>query len=187
MRNATIALALLLFGCAPAKQESKTEKPELQRVVEAIVNACDKYDFPVDWALAVCLTESGFKPGLTTYEKAARENSFGLGQVLYSTARWIKPGVSEKDLHNEEINADIFVQHLRNLNRKHCGDMVRTLREYNGGTRWAKKNNHKYYLAVVRNKKLISEQEAYHEKSIFYDYYHALCLGVMRSAGLVRP
>jgi hypothetical protein len=173
-------MILGLSGICSLKKKTAPEiKPPLYKVVSATIDACEKYDFPIDWALPVFFTESGFNPNNITYEKAVKEDSLGSGSILLSTAKDLDSNIKRSDLFDPEKNADLCVKHLSILYKKNCGDMEATLREYNGGNNWRKKKNKGYYQLVKKNRSLILKQEALSENTIFYNYYYAICLELM--------
>src|ERR1700741_18888 len=65
-------------------------------------------------AFGLVRTESGFKSSATSHVGAV-----GLTQLMPATARWLKPGVTVRELRNSETNLRIGFRYLRDLLRKY--------------------------------------------------------------------
>jgi soluble lytic murein transglycosylase-like protein len=79
-------------------------------------------------AFGLVRTESGFKSSATSPVGA-----IGLTQLMPSTARWFKRGITRSDLRNPEVNLSIGFRYLRELIEKYDGDTELALTAYNRG------------------------------------------------------
>ena len=172
------ALALTPFqqGCQDRKPRTVIADP-FYRNVQATVNACEKYSFPIDWGLAMVFTESSFNENCVSDKGAV-----GVGQVMPATARCIDSRIKRSQLFNADINMDVSIRHLTNLLEKNCGNMESALREYNGGNKWRKKDStRRYYELVKKNRARLLKQEAYNEKDFLFNYYYVICMELVGS------
>ena len=119
---------------------------EFSKKVQIIEKYCNIYDVDTELVIAIVMTESSFRHKIVKWEKVVKENAYGMGQVLLSTAKIYDKKITSKQLLIPEKNIDIMAQHIAMLNKKHNGNIEKITREYNGGTR--KKNNRGYYLRV---------------------------------------
>jgi soluble lytic murein transglycosylase-like protein len=99
--------------------------PALARQIHAAATA-NRIDPLV--AFGLVRTESGFKNSATSPVGAV-----GLTQLMPSTARFIKRGVTRSDLRNPEVNLSIGFRYLRDLIEKYDGDTELALTAYNRG------------------------------------------------------
>ncbi|HEX2210002.1 MAG TPA: lytic transglycosylase domain-containing protein, partial [Longimicrobium sp.] len=81
-----------------------------------------------DMAFGLVRTESAFKNSATSHVGA-----IGLTQLMPSTARWLKPGVTTRDLREPETNLRIGFKYLAELIEKYDGDKELALLAYNRG------------------------------------------------------
>jgi len=99
--------------------------PALARQIHAAATA-NRIDPTV--AFGLVRTESGFKNSATSPVGAV-----GLTQLMPSTARFIRRGVTRSDLRNPEVNLSIGFRYLRGLIEKYDGDTELALTAYNRG------------------------------------------------------
>lgn len=81
-----------------------------------------------DMAFGLVRTESAFKNTATSHVGA-----IGLTQLMPSTAKWLKPGVTARDLRDSETNLRIGFKYLAELIDKYEGDKELALLAYNRG------------------------------------------------------
>ncbi|HET7460023.1 MAG TPA: lytic transglycosylase domain-containing protein [Longimicrobium sp.] len=99
--------------------------PALARQIHAAATA-NHIDPTV--AFGLVRTESAFKSSATSPVGAV-----GLTQLMPSTARFIRRGVTRSDLRNPEVNLSIGFRYLRDLIEKYDGDTELALTAYNRG------------------------------------------------------
>ncbi|MFC1622019.1 transglycosylase SLT domain-containing protein [Patescibacteria group bacterium] len=81
-----------------------------------IIDSSQKYDVEPELIFATIMVESVGNPKATRYEPSLGESSWGLGQLLYSTARWIGFEGTTKELVDPAVNIDLIARyHRRNL------------------------------------------------------------------------
>jgi len=75
---------------------------------EDIINrVAQRYGVDPRLIYATIMTESAGNPNISRYEPHLRESSWGLGQILESTARSLGFRGTIEDLKNPEINIDV--------------------------------------------------------------------------------
>ena len=97
-------------------------------LAESIYDLALREDIDPDVAFGLVRTESEFKTRATSHVGA-----IGLTQLMPSTARWMKPGVTVQDLRDPETNLGIGFRYLRELLDKYDGDERLALLAYNRG------------------------------------------------------
>ncbi|MGH7751544.1 MAG: transglycosylase SLT domain-containing protein, partial [Gemmatimonadales bacterium] len=63
----------------------------------------------------------------------SRVGAIGYAQVMVATAQWYQPGITEERLYDRETNLKLGFRYLRDLLRRHKGDMRLALLSYNRG------------------------------------------------------
>lgn len=100
-----------------------------------IRGASEAYKVPFDWIKAIIGTESGFNPTAYRAEPAINDASYGLMQLLYSTARWMGFAGEPEQLFNPAVNIDIGTKYLAYLIGRYGGDSFeRIYSAYNSGS-----------------------------------------------------
>ena len=144
-----MTICVLLFSLLLIRPEfARNETTLFSNKVAMIEKACLTYDVDVELAIAIIMTESSFRHKVVKWENRAKENAYGLGQVLLSTAKLYDKKITARKLLIPERNIDITVRHIAMLSAKHNGNIKKITMEYNGGPR-AKKNI-KYYHRVIQ-------------------------------------
>lgn len=94
-----------------------------------IVRAAVQNGISPELAFGLVRTESEFKP-------TARSpvGAIGLAQLMPATARLLRPGTTEADLKDPEINLALGFRYLRDLVERYEGDTEMALLAYNRGT-----------------------------------------------------
>jgi hypothetical protein len=140
MRKLFIIGALLLFcGCAPQPESDN------QKMIRIIHEACDVFDFPVDWTMAIMWSEhSGIK---NENQKCSHHRiAYGPGGILYRTAKEdLGFEGKESELNNYEVSIPLCVSYMAKLYKAY-GKMDYTVNHYQCG----KKHNNKYFLKVQK-------------------------------------
>jgi len=81
-----------------------------------------------DLAFRLVHVESRFDP-----KARSRVGAIGYAQVMVPTAHWYQPGITEEQLYDRETNLKLGFRYLRDLLRRHKGDMRLALLSYNRG------------------------------------------------------
>jgi soluble lytic murein transglycosylase-like protein len=81
-----------------------------------------------DVAFGLVRTESAFKNSATSHVGA-----IGLTQLMPSTARWLDPDITPRDLRDQRTNLRIGFKYLKDLMQKYDGDAELALLAYNRG------------------------------------------------------
>lgn len=116
---------------SPTPQVRIIEKDELKGLTEDerallvwsryghfIRQAADKYNLDPRLIFATIMIESGGNTYAIRHEPRINDASYGLGQILYGTAKGIGFKGKPTDLYNPEINIDLIAKyHRRNLDR----------------------------------------------------------------------
>jgi soluble lytic murein transglycosylase-like protein len=97
-------------------------------LAEDIHEAAVENDIDPEIAFGLVRTESGFKNSATSPVGAV-----GLTQLMPATARWMEPGVTRRDLRDQETNLRIGFRYLRELIEKYDGNTRLALLAYNRG------------------------------------------------------
>ena len=79
-------------------------------------------------AFGLVKTESSFKNSATSHVGAR-----GLTQVMPRTARWMVPGTTAQDLHDQKTNLHLGFKYLNQMIDKYKGDVRLALLAYNRG------------------------------------------------------
>lgn len=79
-------------------------------------------------AFGLVRAESSFRTAATSPVGA-----IGLTQLMPSTARWLAPGVTTKDLRNPQTNLNLGFKYLKDLKEKYDGDEKLALLAFNRG------------------------------------------------------
>lgn len=97
-------------------------------LVSSITEAALKHDIDIDLAFGLVRAESSFRTSATSPVGAV-----GLTQLMPSTARWLKPGVSRSALRDPKTNLDLGFRYLRYLLERYDGNVKLALLAYNRG------------------------------------------------------
>jgi hypothetical protein len=97
-------------------------------LAEDIYDIALEEDIDPDMAFGLVRTESAFKNSATSHVGA-----IGLTQLMPSTARWLKPDVTVRDLRDSRTNLRIGFKYLAELVDKYEGDNELALLAYNRG------------------------------------------------------
>lgn len=81
-----------------------------------------------DVAFGLVRTESSFKNSATSHVGA-----MGLTQLMPATAKWLKPGTTNRDLRDQRTNLRIGFKYLKQLIDRYDGDLRTALLAYNRG------------------------------------------------------
>ena len=100
--------------------------PEVER-------ASQRLTVPVPLILGVIAQESSFRAIAYRYEPKIQDASIGLMQLLVGTARGMRPGVTETELYNPQINIDLGTQYLGQQLRRYGGEVAAAVSAYNAG------------------------------------------------------
>jgi soluble lytic murein transglycosylase-like protein len=98
-----------------------------------IESAAWLYDVPEDWIRAVIDTESSGNPNAYRYEAKLKDASYGLMQILYSTAKGLGYVGPPAGLYDPSINIDLGARLLRQLRDRYGDDFSRVYSAYNSG------------------------------------------------------
>jgi soluble lytic murein transglycosylase-like protein len=79
-------------------------------------------------AFGLVRAESGFRPRVVSPVGAV-----GLTQLMPATARWLKPGVTRRDLENPSVNLNLGFTYLRQLINQYDGNERLALTAFNRG------------------------------------------------------
>lgn len=79
-------------------------------------------------AFGLVSTESSFRRGAVSFRGAV-----GYTQLLPSTARWLEPGLTRRDLFTTDVNLRLGFRYLHYLLDKYDGDVRMALTAYNRG------------------------------------------------------
>ncbi|MCS7231760.1 MAG: transglycosylase SLT domain-containing protein [Elusimicrobiota bacterium] len=90
---------------------------------DIFVKYSNQFSVPLPLALAIAKVESNFNPNTYRYEKHLKTASYGIFQILESTAKELgfkKPKIYLKHpLFNPEINIKYGIMHIKNLINKY--------------------------------------------------------------------
>ncbi len=92
------------------------------------------YNVPVSWISAVILAESSGDPMAYRYEPARKEASYGLMQLLESTARGLGFSGSADQLYLPSVNIDLGTRYLAGLRERWGDDLKAVYSAYNSGS-----------------------------------------------------
>jgi soluble lytic murein transglycosylase-like protein len=100
---------------------------------EYIQSASWLYDVPEAWIRAVIDTESSGNPRAYRYEPAIKDASYGLMQLLYSTAKGLGYDGPAEGLYDPKTNINLGTRLLRQLRDRYGDDFARVYSAYNSG------------------------------------------------------
>lgn len=125
-----VAAAEESAGKAKALAEKYKRKgyPVTDRLAASIVEAALENDIEPELAFGLVRAESGFRNSATSHVGA-----IGLTQLMPRTARWLEPGVTNRQLRDSETNLRIGLRYLRDLIDKYEGNERLALLAYNRG------------------------------------------------------
>jgi len=111
-------------------EENLTKKPALNqgqqvwaKYGQLIREAAANYDLDPNLIFATIMIESGGNPHAIRYEPRLNDASYGLGQLLFSTARGLGFSGSPSELFDPAVNIDLIGKyHRRNLD--HYGHLT---------------------------------------------------------------
>jgi soluble lytic murein transglycosylase-like protein len=102
---------------------------------DSLVNySAMKWNVPPDWIQAVILTESSGNPNAYRAEPAINDASYGLMQLLYSTAQSLGYTGSPDGLYDPGVNIDLGTKLLSQLREKYGDDVQAVYSAYNSGS-----------------------------------------------------
>lgn len=102
------------------KGKSELERANLvwQRYGHLIKSAAERYDLDPNLIFATIMIESGGNTYAIRHEPRLNDASYGLGQILYSTARGIGYTGTPTGLYDPAVNIDLIARyHKRNYDR----------------------------------------------------------------------
>jgi len=97
-----------------------------------IMDAADRHRIRRGLAFSLVHTESRFDPRATSPTGA-----IGLLQVLHSTARWIRKGITRAELYEPRLNVEIGFRFLRDMLDRYHGNERLALLAYSQGPKVA--------------------------------------------------
>lgn len=100
---------------------------------EIIRNASIRWDVPENWIRAVIQTESAFNPSAYRAEPQINDGSYGLMQLLYSTAWGLGYIGSAAGLYDPATNIDLGTKLLSQLRDRYGNNIQRVYSAYNSG------------------------------------------------------
>lgn len=127
-----------------AKSALDAARSELERA-NAIIRFANRYRIQVDLAAAIhdVAAAEGIEPELgfrivraeSEFKERATSpvGAVGLTQVMPSTARYIRPGITTEQLYDRHTNLQIGFRYLRGLIREYKGDVKLAVLAYNRG------------------------------------------------------
>lgn len=100
-----------------------------------IANASTDYGIPVSWIQAVIMTESSGNPNAYRAEPQINDASYGLMQLLYSTAKGLGYAGAAEGLYDPKTNVRLGTYYLKQIaSRPNVGmDIERVYSAYNSG------------------------------------------------------
>jgi hypothetical protein len=141
MRKLLLIGALLLFcGCVPQPESDN------QKMIRIIHEACDVFDFPVDWAMAIMWSEhSGIKN--VNQKCSHKRTAYGPGGILYRTAKEdLGYKGKESALNDYNVSIPLCVAYMAKLYKIYNGNMVFVVNHYQSGNKY----NNKYYNKIEK-------------------------------------
>uniref|UniRef100_A0A7C4XNK9 Transglycosylase SLT domain-containing protein n=1 Tax=candidate division WWE3 bacterium TaxID=2053526 RepID=A0A7C4XNK9_UNCKA len=122
--------------------KSEEEKGELvmRRYGHVIDKAASRYSLDPNLIFATVMVESGGNTYASRYEPHLNDSSYGLGQIMFSTARWIGFEGSREDLYDPEVNIDLIGRYYFK-NKTMFGDdltVEQLVTSYNAGNPFAR-------------------------------------------------
>lgn len=100
---------------------------------DLIEEAANTYRVPFAWVKAVIGTESGFDPKAYRAEPAISDASYGLMQILYSTARSLGYSGTPEGLFDPRTNIMLGTKYIAQLIERWGMDFKRVYSAYNSG------------------------------------------------------
>jgi soluble lytic murein transglycosylase-like protein len=101
---------------------------------QIITDAGARYSVPESWINAVIDTESSRNPNAYRWEPARQEASYGLMQILASTAKGLGfTGDVFNGLYDPAVNIDLGAKLLGQLRGRYGDDFTRVYSAYNSG------------------------------------------------------
>lgn len=109
------------------------------------------YDVPISWIQAVIQTESSWNPYAYRYEPKINDASYGLMQLLTSTARGLGYGGTPDGLFDPDVNVDLGTRLLAQLRGRFGNDFTRVYSAYNSGSpdKWLTSSQVAAHVAVA--------------------------------------
>ena len=101
---------------------------------DIIMDAARTYNVPFDWIKAVIGTESNFDPRAYRAEPKIQDASYGLMQILYSTAKSIGYQGEPEGLFDPKTNIMLGTKYLAKLIERHGMDFKSIYSAYNSGS-----------------------------------------------------
>jgi soluble lytic murein transglycosylase-like protein len=107
--------------------------PNLDRYRDYIAAGAWLNDVPEEWIKAVILTESSGNPQAYRYEPKLQDASYGLMQLLYSTAKGLGYQGPAAGLYDPETNIKLGSRLLGQLKQRYGDSFPRVYSAYNSG------------------------------------------------------
>jgi soluble lytic murein transglycosylase-like protein len=127
----------MYFGAVPQYDERWTraavEDAYADPFGDYIRAAAGRYGVPESWIRAVIQVESAWKPAAYRYEAKIEDASYGLMQLLYSTAAGLGYTGPAAGLYDPETNIDLGTRLLAQLRDRYGEDFARIYSAYNSG------------------------------------------------------
>jgi soluble lytic murein transglycosylase-like protein len=92
-----------------------------------------QFEIPASWIEAVIITESSGDPAAYRFEPKLNEASYGLMQLLLSTARGLGFTGRAEELYDPDTNIYFGTKLLADLKRRYGTDLRRIYSAYNSG------------------------------------------------------
>ena len=106
----------------------------LERFQSLIESSAARYGVPAPWISAVIMTESSGNPMAYRAEPQIGDASYGLMQLLMSTARGLGYTGDANGLYDAATNIDLGTRLLSDLRRRYGTDFDRIYSAYNSGS-----------------------------------------------------
>lgn len=103
---------------------------------DIIESAAKQYSVDPNLIRAIIAVESSWNPNATRYEPTLRDSSYGLMQVLLSTARRVSgnSGLTAQQLLDPTVNILVGTAYLRELMGRYPTNLDDVIAAYNAGT-----------------------------------------------------
>lgn len=93
-----------------------------------------KYQLPVSLIMGIIAQESGFNQYASRYESSINDTSYGLMQILYTTAHDIGFNQQPENLFDIDTNLNFGCKFLSSKYKKYNKNLYDTISAYNGGS-----------------------------------------------------
>jgi soluble lytic murein transglycosylase-like protein len=120
-----VVILVLWFALRSTRPMSASQSP----YADIIQHASNEFNVPPDWIAAVISTESAWNP--EAY--APGEDSYGLMQVRYVTAKGLGFSGDANELFDPDLNIHLGTKLLGQLRQHYGDDLQRVYSAYNSG------------------------------------------------------